>query len=156
MNIAMSIAIALHVLAAVIWVGGMFFAHQVLRPVAADQLEPPLRQPLWVGVFNRFFPWVWVAIITLLATGYWMIFAYFNGFAGLPLYVHVMHALALLMFAIYLYVFFGPFKGLKKAVADKTWPAGKAHIDRIRDMVGINTLLGLLTIAVATGGKYLI
>lgn len=156
MKEAMAIAISLHVFAAVIWVGGMFFAHQVLRPVAATQLEPPQRQPLWVGVFNRFFPWVWVAIITLLATGYWMIFAYFKGFADLPLYVHVMHALALLMFAIYLYVFFGPFKGLKKAVADKAWPTGKAHIDRIRDMVGINTLLGLLTIAVATGGKYLI
>ena len=156
MNTAMAIAISLHVFAAVIWVGGMFFAHQVLRPVAATQLEPPQRQTLWIGVFNRFFPWVWIAIAVLYLTGYLMIFAYFKGFASLPLYVHVMHALALLMFAIYLYVFFVPFKGLKQAVASQTWPEGKKHIDRIRDMVGINTILGLLTIAVAVGGKYMI
>ena len=29
----MGIALFLHILAAVIWVGGMFFAHVVLRPV---------------------------------------------------------------------------------------------------------------------------
>ena len=39
----MTLAISLHVLAAVIWVGGMFFAWIVLRPVAASQLEPPAR-----------------------------------------------------------------------------------------------------------------
>ena len=31
-----SIAISLHILSAVLWVGGMFFAHQVLRPVAPE------------------------------------------------------------------------------------------------------------------------
>lgn len=152
----MSIAIPLHLLAAVIWVGGMFFAHQMLRPVAADLLEPPLRQPLWVGVFNRFFPWVWLAIITIPLTGYWMVFGVFGGFANAGLYVHIMHGLGLLMIAIYLYVYFVPFQKLKKAVAAQTWPEGKGHIDRIRDMVGINMILGIITIAVGAGGRYLV
>ena len=51
-----ALSIALHILAAVLWVGGMFFAHQVLRPVAATQFEPPARLKMWVGVFSRFFP----------------------------------------------------------------------------------------------------
>lgn len=151
----MSIAIPLHLLAAVIWVGGMFFAHQMLRPVAAAQLEPPLRQPLWVGVFNRFFPWVWVAIITIPVTGYWMLFGVFGGFAKVGLYVHIMHGLGLLMIAIYLYVYFVPFQKLKKAVAAQAWPEGKGHIDRIRDMVGINMILGIITIAIGSGGRFL-
>ena len=151
----MSIAVTLHLLAAVIWVGGMFFAHQMLRPVAAELLEPPLRQPLWVGVFGRFFPWVWVAIITIPLTGYWMLFNYFGGMGTEKLYIHVMHGLGLLMIAIYLYVYFVPYQGLKRAVAAQIWPEGKQHIDRIRDMVGINMVLGLITIAVATGGRYL-
>lgn len=151
----MSIAVTLHLLAAVIWVGGMFFAHQMLRPVAAAQLEPPMRQPLWVGVFNRFFPWVWVAIITIPVTGYWMLFGVFGGMGQVGLYVHIMHALGLLMIAIYLYVYFVPFQKLKKAVAAQAWPEGKPHIDRIRDMVGINTILGFLTIAIGAGGRYL-
>ena len=37
-----NILVMLHVLAVVIWVGGMLFAHMQLRPVAADQLEPPV------------------------------------------------------------------------------------------------------------------
>lgn len=151
----MSIAITLHLLAAVIWVGGMFFAHQMLRPVAASLLEPPLRQPLWVGVFGRFFPWVWVAIITIPLTGYWMLFGVFGGMANVGLYVHVMHGLGLLMIAIYLYVFFVPYQGLKRAVAAQAWSEGKSHIDRIRDLVGINMILGLITIAIGAGGRYL-
>jgi len=151
----MSIAVTLHLLAAVIWVGGMFFAHQVLRPVAADLLEPPLRQPLWVGVFGRFFPWVWVAVITIPLTGYWMLFQVFGGMGNVGRYVHIMHALGLVMIAIYLYVYFVPYQGLKRAVAAQVWPEGKGHIDRIRDLVGINMILGLITIAVATGGRYI-
>ncbi|NTV95532.1 MAG: hypothetical protein HGA75_08965, partial [Thiobacillus sp.] len=41
-----------HVLATVVWVGGMFFAHQCLRPVVLAQLEPPQRLRLWDGVFG--------------------------------------------------------------------------------------------------------
>lgn len=151
----MSIAITLHLLAAMIWVGGMFFAHQMLRPVAANLLEPPLRQPLWVGVFNRFFPWVWISFITILATGYWMLFGVFGGMANVGLYVHAMHGLGLLMVAIFLHVYFAPFKRLKQAVAAQDWPAGKKQIDMIRTLVGINTILGFLTIAIGAGGRYL-
>lgn len=150
----MSIAVSLHLIAAVIWVGGMFFAHQMLRPVAADLLEPSLRQPLWVGVFGRFFFWVWLAILIIPATGYWMLFSLFGGFAGAGLYVHIMHALGLLMIGIYLHVFFGPYRKLSQAVAEQAWPAGKTQLDRIRTLVGINMTIGLITLAVGAGGRY--
>lgn len=151
----MSIAVSLHLIAAVIWVGGMFFAHQMLRPVAAELLEPPLRQPLWIGVFERFFFWVWLAILIIPATGYWMLFGLFGGFANAGIYVHIMHGLGLLMIGIYLYVFFGSYRKLRQAVAEQAWPVGKAQLDRIRTLVGINMTLGLITIAVGTGGRYL-
>jgi uncharacterized membrane protein len=35
MNLPMGIALALHVLSAVVWVGGMFFAYLCLRPAVA-------------------------------------------------------------------------------------------------------------------------
>jgi len=151
----MSFAIVLHLLSAVVWVGGMFFAHQMLRPVAAELLEPPLRQPLWVGVFNRFFPVVWGAIILIPVTGYWMIFSVFGGFGAVGMHVHLMQAIGLVMIALFLYVYFVPFQKLKTAVAEKAWPNGKAHLDRIRDVVGINMILGIITIAIGTGGRYL-
>lgn len=151
----MGIAVLLHVIAVVIWVGGMFFAHQCLRPVAASQLEPPLRLPLWVGVFGRFFPWVWAAIGVILASGFWLIFAVFGGFKGVGLYVHAMLGLGLVMMAIFLHVFFAPYGRLKRAVVAQDWPAGAKALGQIRMLVGINTALGLITIAVASGGRYL-
>jgi uncharacterized membrane protein len=151
----MGIAVLLHVIAVVIWVGGMFFAHQCLRPVAASQLEPPLRLPLWVGVFGRFFPWVWATIAVILATGFWLIFAVFGGFKGVGLYVHAMLGLGLVMMAIFLHVFFAPYQRLKRAVAAQDWQAGGKQLAQIRMLVGLNTVLGLLTIATASGGRYL-
>lgn len=152
----MSIAIMLHVLAVVVWVGGMFFAYMALRPVAASLLEPPQRLPLWDGVFAKFFPWVWLAIALILASGYWMLLGPFGGFAQAPLYVHVMNGLGLVMMAIFLHVYFAPYQRLRKAVAAQNWQEGGKNLAQIRVLVGINTLLGLLTISIATAGKYLV
>ena len=73
-----ALMIAAHTLAATVWVGGMFFAYIVLRP-AAVALDPPLRLSLWAGVFQRFFPWVWLIVLVLLVSGYGMIFGIFKG-----------------------------------------------------------------------------
>ena len=151
----MSLLLALHLLAAVIWVGGMFFAHQVLRPVAAGQLEPPQRLKLWDGVFRRFFPWVWVAVILLLGTGYGMVFSVFGGFANVGVHVHIMQALGIIMVLIYMHLFFAPFKRLKNAVIIEDWPAAGAQLNQIRRMVGINLVIGLIVVVVGSAGRYL-
>jgi len=59
-----------HLLASIVWIGGMFFAHQCLRPAVLATLEaPPQRLSLWAAVFGRFFPWVWASVIALIGTG---------------------------------------------------------------------------------------
>ncbi|RMG59236.1 MAG: hypothetical protein D6717_01645 [Gammaproteobacteria bacterium] len=151
----MSIALALHVLSVVVWVGGMFFAYMCLRPAAVEVLEPPLRLQLWVATFRRFFPFVWAAVILIPAAGYWMI-GKFGGFANLPLYVHIMNGLGIVMILIFLHVFFAPYRRLRRAVEAADWPAGGKALAQIRMLVGTNTLIGLATVAIATGGRYLI
>lgn len=150
-----TIAISLHVLAAVIWVGGMFFAHQVLRPVAAQFLEPPQRLTQWSAVFSRFFPWVWLSIALLLASGYWMVFRIFGGMASAGLHIHVMQGLGWLMILLYAHLYFAPFRRLKEAVVTENWPEGGKRLNQIRQIVGINLVLGLLVIVVAAGGRYI-
>lgn len=152
----MGLALPLHVITVVIWVGGMFFAYMCLRPVAASQLEPPVRLPLWVGVFGRFFPWVWISVVLVLATGLWMIFGVYGGMGGVGLYVHLMLGLGVLMMLIFFHVFFAPYGRLRKAVAAQDWPAGGKALAQIRTLVGINTVLGLVTITIASGGRYLL
>jgi len=150
-----SIAIALHLLSAVLWVGGMFFAYQILRPVAAQQLEPPQRLQLWAQVFKRFFPWVWVSIVVLPLSGYWMIFRLFGGMSGIGLHIHVMQVLGWLMILLFLHLNFVPFRRLKEAVVTEQWPEAGKQLIQIRLIVGINLVLGLIVTAAAAGGRYL-
>lgn len=150
------LTIVLHVLSAVVWVGGMFFAYVCLRPVAASQLEPPARLQLWAGVFSKFFPFVWIAVILLPLTGYMMISNLYNSMGNAPLYVHLMNGTGSLMIFIYLHVFFAPYQRLKRAVASQDWPSGGKALAQIRVLVGVNTALGLLTALIASGGRYFI
>ena len=151
----MSYSIALHILASVIWVGGMIFAHACLRPSAVQVLEPPLRLELWVQVFRRFFVFVWISIALILITGYWMLFNYFGGFEGARLHIHIMHGAGIIMVLIYLHVFFSPYRRLKQAVIVQDYPLAGAQLNQIRKLVGINILIGLLVITIGSAGRYL-
>ena len=150
----MSYSIALHLLASVVWVGGMIFAHTSLRPSAVQVLEPPLRLELWVQVFRRFFVLVWISIALILITGYWMLFSYFGGFEGAGTHIHIMHGAGLIMVMIYLHVFFSPYRRLKQAVIVQDYPLAAAQLNRIRGLVGTNILIGITVIIIASAGRY--
>ena len=135
-----------HVLATIVWVGGMFFAHQCLRPAAMATLEPPQRLALWRAVFGRFFPWVWGCVIALVLTGQ-AIVVNMGGMGAVPVQIHVMAGIGYLMAAIYAFIFFVPYATLKKGVAAQDWPTAGAALNRIRVLVGTNLTLGLINVA---------
>ncbi|TVT80600.1 CopD family protein [Pseudomonas sp. H3(2019)] len=140
----------LHVLAALIWVGGMFFAWMVLRPAAMKALEGPARLKLWVEVFQGFFVWVWVAVVILPISGVGLIHLRFSGFETAPRYVQIMMGLYLVMTALFIRIQALNLPELRKTVLAEDWPAGAAMLGKIRRLVGINLLLGLLLVAVAS------
>ena len=140
-----------HLAGVVIWVGGMLFAYQFLRPPAAQLLEPPTRLRLWRQVLGRFFVWVWLAIVLIPASGFAILLPV--GFAAAPLRWHLMMGLGLAMIAIFLHVYFAPYASLRRAVDAEDWQAGAAALGRIRRMVGVNILLGALVITIATLGR---
>lgn len=149
-----SFSITLHVMFSVIWVGGMFFAYSFLRPVAAGQLEPPVRLRFWVAIFSRFFPFVWLSIIILPLTGFHIGHVIWRGFANAPVHVHIMAGIAGVMILIFLHVFFAPFKRLKQAIIIEDWPTGGKQLNQIRQLIRINLVLGLIVITVATFSRY--
>jgi len=151
----MIFAIALHLLSSVIWVGGMFFAYMALRPVAGSLLETPVRLTLWSQVFQRFFPWVWASVITLLATGLWMIIKHFGGMAAVGPHIHIMLTLGLVMMLLFMHVFFSPYKKLQRAVIANQWETGGKALNQIRQLIGVNLSIGLLVVIVASAGRYL-
>jgi len=150
---SMIIALAVHMLAAVIWVGGMFFAYMILRP-SLPPLEPSNRLPVWQRVLARFFPWVWLCIVALPASGVTMVSEAFGGFSTLSPYVQLMAILGGVMIAIFLFLYFVPWRRYRAAVAAADWPAAESHLRRIRLLVGINLLLGLVTIVVGASSRY--
>ncbi len=141
----------IHLLAVLVWVGGMFFSYVVLRPAAVDVLQPPERLRLWDDVFLRFFTWVWGALCLILVTGLYMVYQY-GGMAQAPHYVHAMLALGLAMAFVYGYVFFGCYVPFSLHVAKEQWKEAGEILARIRRLVGLNLMLALLTIGVAVTG----
>jgi uncharacterized membrane protein len=142
----------LHILAIVVWIGGMVFAHFFLRP-AAMQLEPPQRIRLMHAALQRFFSAVLVSIGVVRVSGLGMIgrLAKETVQAGLPFNMplswHIMAGVGVLMVLIFGHIRFALFKRLSRAVAAKDWPAGGAALASIRTWVGINLGLGVAIIA---------
>ncbi len=148
-----AIATGLHALAAIVWVGGMFFAYICLRPVAGE-MDSGARLALWRGVFGKFFPWVWMQVLILLGTGYAMLAISLGGFAGAGLHVHIMHMTGLIMVALFVLLYYVPWKAFR-AAHDANDPATAAkHLDRIRQIVLANLFLGLLTSLVGASGRF--
>ncbi len=135
----------LHLIGAIIWLGGMAFMLWALRPVASVQLQPPARLPLLASVMARFFGAVWASVGLLLITG-----AYMLGLVGMksaPIGWHLMMGIGVLMFALFGHLYFGPFRRLKRAVALADWPQAGQQMTRIHPLVVVNFVLGWLAIA---------
>ncbi|MCI0993130.1 DUF2269 family protein [Pseudomonas sp. ICMP22404] len=139
----------LHLLAALVWVGGMFFAWMILRPAAMAALEGPARLKLWVEVFQRFFIWVWVAVVLLPISGVGLIHVRFAGFETAPRYVQVMMGLYVVMTALFIRIQSLQLPALRSAVTAQDWPTAASTLGKIRKLVGINLLIGLLVVAIA-------
>jgi uncharacterized membrane protein len=145
------LAIMLHLLGVVVWVGGMFFAYLALRPAAAQLLQPPQRLPLWSATLERFFRWVWVSVVLVLGSGFYMV-AVIAGFGRIPAHIYAMLYVGVLMALIFAYVFFSPFPTLKRAVAGGDWQQAGTALNQIRIAVAVNLGLGLANIVIATVG----
>jgi uncharacterized membrane protein len=135
---------ALHLLCAVIWVGGMFFAYVVLRPSMAA-IEPPQRMLLHTRVFRTFFLIIWHAMPLIIITGFAML-GMIGGMETAPWQIHAMLGTGLLMAAVFLAIFFGPYRQFRRTT-DRNRMA--SSLDSIRKLIGVNLILGLLTVIVA-------
>jgi uncharacterized membrane protein len=87
----------------------------------------------------------------ILATGLHLLVA-IGGMAA-PHYARTMLLLGIIMMLIFAHVSFAPTRKLQRSVAAQDWPAGGAALAQIRKLIGINLILGLVTIAVVFVGR---
>ena len=150
-----ALMLCLHLLAVVVWVGGMFLMHFAVRPACVAQLDPPHRLPLLTEILRRFFNWVAMAVIVVLLSGI-VIILVGGGFAVAHPSVHLMSGVGLVMMAIFAHIRLSLFRRLQSAVAARDWPAGALSLDQIRKEVAFNLALGVATIAIATLGRVML
>ncbi len=142
-----AVALMAHLAGVVVWVAGMFFAYVVMRPTVVERLEGPPRLQFFLGVFTRFFRWVWLCVVLILGSGYAMI-GMSGGMRLLPAYLHVMQALGLLMVLLSVYLSLRPYRQLRDHVAAERWPDAVGALGRIRHIIAVNLVLGLVTVLI--------
>ena len=150
---------AVHLLAIVVWVGGMFFMLACLRPAAAAVLGPPDRLRLMHATLRRFFAVVSVAAVLALASGGVMVAlarsaAVKNGLSfNMPLDWYTMVAVFFVMAAVFLHMRLVLFRRLAGAVASERWAEGATALGLLRWEVTLNLVLGVFVIAVMRLGS---
>lgn len=146
-----SLLLFAHLLGAIVWLGGMVFAHFILRPTVVEQLAPPQRLSLMSAALGRFFRWVAVAVTAIVASGGVMMARV--GFAQAPVAWHLMTSIGLLMALIFLMLWLSLYPRLRAAVAAQQWAAAAVVMNRIRMGVWLNLCLGVASVAAAAWAR---
>ena len=143
----------IHLVAAILWMGGMAFMLVALRPAAIALLAPPQRLELMGAVWKRFFTVVIVSIVALFATGTNLYTTMFraakaaSGQGSVPLGWNVMLVLGLLMMAIFGHIYFAGYARFKRAMDGQNWALAGQAAAQVHILMITNFALGWLAIA---------
>lgn len=133
-----------HLLAAIVWVGGMFFAHFAMRPALRAVLEPPRALAVTTAALGRFFRFVTVAVVLLFASGGPL---FHRGGAAAPLGWWLMLGLGIVMTGVFGVIAGALYPRLRKAVDAGALAEAGPLLARIRALVLFNLVLGTAAVA---------
>ena len=143
----------LHLIAGIVWMGGMTFMLFALRPATLAVMQAQPRAILMGQVWKRFFALVLAAIVLLFTTGTHLYTQTFRaarlatGDGSVPLGWNIMLVLGIVMMLIFGHIYFAGFKKYKRAVAAADWPLAAKAAGLIHTMTLINFTIGWLAIA---------
>lgn len=153
---SIAIALTLHLIAINVWVGGMFFVVVVMSRVIAT-LEPHQQLIIWHKVLARFFKLVWLAMVVLFISGFWMINGIYGGLGNAPLYILIMGLLALLMMTVFIITFFVPYQHFNQAIQTQDFETCQLKLETVRLLGKVNMVIGLcVVIVIGVGPHYLV
>ena len=144
---AYSFWLCVHLLSVMVWVGGMFFALACLRPALTD-LQPQQRAPVMLSALRRFFNYVSVAIVLIWISGLVMYMQIGAKYA--PPGWNIMMAMAAIMTVLFLIIRLVIYPKAIEAVNGAQMPAAGHAINRIRQLVVGNLVLGVVAVIAVT------
>jgi uncharacterized membrane protein len=129
----------LHVLGAVILLGGVFYLRAVVMPSPSATSAVNVDQKFG-GLRSKWAMWVGVATLLLLATGFWNYFQYIRTYELVPKYHMILGIKMLGAFALFF---------LAALVAGRT-AAAETIRQKMRFWLGICVAIGVLTVALGS------
>ena len=151
--ILFALSLVFHTLAAIIWVGGVFFVRTILLP-SLDGWEATERFAVLARVLPVFFRVIWGSVVVLLVTGYGvLLFGYSDGLGGGGVHVDIMQAVGWLLILAFAYLDWGPFRYFLRARAAGDMDRAEAKLVILRKGFSVTLGLGLLTAAVGATGS---
>ncbi|MEN3027736.1 MAG: hypothetical protein ABDH29_00570 [Aquificaceae bacterium] len=125
----------LHLLFAMVWIGGMVYSLLFLRPSLKELAQEEQRQRFLKSVFSRFFSAVWLSLLVLFLTGMGLWHGYRKDFSENPLF-HAKLFLFALMTLVFVYLYFFLFR--------------RGKLSQVPNLVAVNLILGLLVLLIIT------
>jgi uncharacterized membrane protein len=86
-----------------------------------------------------------------LVSGLYMVYLY-GGIAHVARHIHIMLVTGLMMMVIYGYVFFACYVPFSVHVGKQRWKEAGELLGKIRKLIAVNLMLGVLTVCVAVIG----
>ena len=143
----------IHLIAAIVWMGGMACLLFAVRPATMALLEGPARARLMVGIWGRFFAIVAGSVVVLFLSGTHLYTSGFRamkaatGSGSVPLGWNLMLAIGLVMFLVFGHIYAGGFRRYKAAVAASDFATAARSAALIHKLVVLNFALGWIAIA---------
>jgi uncharacterized membrane protein len=149
----MTASLALHILAPIVWLGGLFVLCVVFPP-SARNLDSKTALSLWHKILSRFFVWAWISMALILASGISIVFLRFGGFLAIPRIHRWNMAIGIPAIVLYCYLYFVPWQRSRRAMSRQDGRAAERGVTQARIIMAIILILGLVASAVSAVGRY--
>jgi len=149
----MTFVLPIHVLATIIWLGGLFLLSVVFAP-SARRLDQAPALFMWHNVLSRFFILAWICMALILVTGIALVFLAFGGFSGVPIIHRVNSAIGIPAIILYGYLYFVPWRRFRRAMWNNDLNAAEKSLGQARLLMAIIVSLGLVASVVSVAARY--
>ena len=147
MHILWSLILTLHLAGMAVWVGGALYSGLILPP-SLSLLDKTQKASVSLQAMRRYFRMSWPVIPAVLISG-WLMILHEGGFAVVPWTTNAMQLLGLVMAALTLRAFAGPYQKARRALRPQ-----QDTFDTLRlQLLGLG-LLGVITVMTASLGHF--